>query len=94
MSTAPNLSTKEIAFSIAMSTSVLLTFLRAVEHMATLNNTEDRITQGHKELIATLEQLLDEMIRQSGDERAVTGYEKTKVILDLVMQLSRPSTVQ
>jgi hypothetical protein len=92
MSAEPALNKKEVAFSVALTTSALVILLRSVYLMAEKQKVP--IPDAHAKLISVLEHLFEEMASQCGEELASTGHEKTKRILNLVMGLSRPGTVQ
>lgn len=91
MSSPNNLTVEEIAFSLALSLNMTITFLKAIQfHPANKESTPEEWIK----LINTLQQILDDSVALSGKERASTGQEKSNILMDTILKMSRPENAR
>jgi hypothetical protein len=91
MSIRENVTTEEIAFSLALSLSMTVTFLKAIQrHSAN----KESAPKEWSELINTLQRLMEDSVAVSGKERASTGQEKSAILMDMILEMSRPDNTR
>jgi hypothetical protein len=89
MNTKETVGSQEIAFSLALSLSLTLTFLRAIRQM----NIDGGIAVPDKweELIKQLHTLFLDSCRVAGKDFIETGDEKSAALMGYVLKMSRPN---
>ena len=91
MNIRENVTTEEIAFSLALSLSMTITFLKAIQfHPAN----KESIPEDWVKLIDTLQQLLNDSVALSGKERASMGQEKINILMHTILNMSRLESVR
>jgi hypothetical protein len=90
MSIRDNVTSEEIAFSLALSLSMTLTFLQAIQ----LHPANKNLPNEWEKLIENLQRLLNDAVALSGEERAKTGQEKSSILMDMILKMSRPESVR
>ena len=90
MNTEQPPSQEEIAFSLAIATSALLTLLNAVKLFTVARGQELPVDQ--EKLVQDLDKFMEITANLAGKERVLTGAAKSKLVLDEILRLSRPDS--
>ena len=88
MNTEQPPSTEEVAFSLAIATSALLTLLNSIKFFAAAKGQEFPLEQ--EKLVQDLDKFMEMTASMAGKERIQTGAAKSKLVLDEILRLSRP----
>ena len=88
MNTKETVGSQEIAFSLALSLSLTITFLRAIRQMNIDNGVV--VPDKWEELINQLHTLFLDSCRLAGKDFIETGDEKSAALMGYVLKMSRP----
>ena len=89
MNTKETVGSQEIAFSLALSLSLTLTFLRAIRQMNIDNGVV--VPDKWEELIKQLHTLFLDSCQIAGKDFIETGDEKSAALMGYVLKMSRPN---
>ena len=89
MNTKESINSQEAAFSLALSLSLTITFLRAIRQMNIDNGVV--VPDKWKELIEQLHTLFLDSCRIAGKDFIETGDEKSAALMGYVLKMSRPN---
>ena len=89
MNAKESINSQEAAFSLALSLSLTITFLRAIRQMNIDNGVV--VPDKWKELIEQLHTLFLDSCQIAGKDFVETGDEKSAALMGYVLKMSRPN---
>ena len=89
MNTKESINSQEAAFSLALSLSLTITFLRAIRQMNIDNGVV--VSDKWEKLIEQLHTLFLDSCRVAGKDFIETGDEKSAALMGYVLKMSRPN---
>ena len=92
MNTNESINSQEAAFSLALSLSLTITFLRAIRQMNIDNGVV--VPDKWEELIKQLRTLFLDSCQIAGKDFIETGDEKSAALMGYVLKMSRPNGVR